>query len=40
MTNHRLKWDPLPPNEVGRIAEHVRNGKIRKIGKSGVVFSS
>ena len=24
-TSHRLKWGPLPPNEVGRIAQHVRD---------------
>ena len=23
-TSHCLKWGPLPPNEVGRIAQHVR----------------
>ena len=23
-TSHRLKWDPLPPNEVGGIAQQVR----------------
>ena len=25
-TSHNLKWDPLPPNDVGRIAQHVREG--------------
>ena len=25
--SHRLKWGPLPPNEVGSIAQHVRNGE-------------
>ena len=31
-TSHRLKWESLPPNEVGSIAQHVRKGKgnIRK----------
>ena len=23
-TIHRLKWGPLPPNEVGKITKHVR----------------
>ena len=26
-TSHRLKWCPFPPNEVGRIAQHVRRGE-------------
>ena len=30
-TSHRLKWRPFPPNEVGRIAQHVRKGE----GKDG-----
>jgi hypothetical protein len=34
-TSHRLKWDTFPPNEVGRIAQHVRNGEGRKKGKDG-----
>ena len=25
-------WSPLPPNEVGRIAQHVRKGEGRKEG--------
>ena len=29
-TSHRLKWGLSPPNEVGRIAQHVRNGEGRK----------
>ena len=29
-TSHRLKWGPFPPNEVGRIAQHVRKGEGRK----------
>ena len=29
-TCHRFKWDPLPPNEVGRIVQYVRNGEGRK----------
>ena len=24
VTSHHLKWGPFPPNEVGRIAQHVR----------------
>ena len=27
--SHRLKWGPFPPNEVGRIAQHVRKGEGR-----------
>ena len=30
-TNHQLKWGPFPPNEVGRIAQHVRKGEGRAI---------
>ena len=26
-TGHRLKWNPLPPNNVGRIAQDVRKGE-------------
>ena len=26
-TCHRLKWVPLPPNDVGRIAQYVRKEK-------------
>ena len=29
-TIHRLKWGPYPPNEVGRIAQHVSKGEGRK----------
>ena len=29
-TIHRLKWGPLPPNEVCRIAKHVWKGEGRK----------
>ena len=31
---HRLKWGPLPPNEVGRIAQPVRKGKEGKDGNN------
>ena len=31
---HRLKWRPLPPNRIGRIAQHVRKGEWRK-GRGG-----
>ena len=33
---HCLKWGPFPPNEVSRIAQHVRKGEGRKGGKDGV----
>ena len=26
-TSHHLKWDPLPPNDVIRIPQHIREGK-------------
>ena len=29
-TSHRLKWGPFNPNEVSRIAQHVRKGEGRK----------
>ena len=32
VTSHRLKWGPLPLNEVGRIAQHARKRKRRKEG--------
>ena len=28
--HHHLKWGPLPPNYIGRIAEHVRDGEGKK----------
>ena len=28
-TSHRLKWGPLPPNDFGSIAQHVREKKGR-----------
>ena len=28
-TSHRLKWGPLPPNEIGRIAQHLKKGEER-----------
>jgi hypothetical protein len=34
-TSHSFKWDLLPPNEVVRIAQHVRNGEGSKEGKDG-----
>ena len=34
-TSHGLKWGPLPLNEVGRIAQHVRKGEGRKERKDG-----
>ena len=30
---NRLKWGPFPPNEVGRIAEHIK--KVRRKGRGG-----
>ena len=31
VTSHRLKWGPLPPNEVGRFSKHVmRKEKVKK----------
>ena len=33
-TSHRLNWDPFPPNEVGRIAQHIRMGEGRN-GRKG-----
>ena len=29
-TSHRLKWSPLPPNEIGRIAQHHQEGRWRE----------
>jgi hypothetical protein len=34
-TSHRARRGPLPPNEVDRIAQHVREGEGRKEGKDG-----
>ena len=31
-----IKWDPLPPNETGGIAQNIRNVKGEKEGKDGV----
>jgi hypothetical protein len=33
VTSHRLKWDPFPSNDVGRVAQHVRKGEGRKEAK-------
>ena len=35
-TSRRLKWGPFLPNEVGRIAQHVRKGEGRKEGHDGM----
>ena len=35
-TSHRPKLSPLPPNEVDKIAQHVRKGEGRIEGKDGV----
>ena len=37
-TSHRPKWGPLPPNEVVRAVQHVKNWKGRKVGKDGVGY--
>ena len=34
LTSHLLKWGPFLPNEVGRIAQHVRKGEGRKEEKA------
>ena len=34
-TSYRLKCLPFPPNEVGRITQHVRRGEGSKEGKGG-----
>ena len=31
--SHRLKWDSLPPNDVGRIAQYIMEGEGRKTGE-------
>ena len=36
--SHRLKWDPLPANDAGRIVEPVRVGKVSKHGRKGEVI--
>jgi hypothetical protein len=36
VTSHRLKLGLFPPNEVGRIAQHLRKGEGKKEGKDGV----
>ena len=33
MTSYCLKWAPLPPNDVGRIAHYVREGEGRHEGE-------
>ena len=37
VTSHRLKWGSLPPNEVDRIAQQLREGEERKEGKDGEI---
>ena len=36
-TSHRLKWSPLPPNDVCRILQHVREEKGR-MGREMVIL--
>ena len=38
--SHRLKWCPMPPNEVGRIAQQVRKEGEKNEGKYGVSVPS
>ena len=33
-----LKWGPFPPNEVGRIAQHVKKGERWSEGKDGECY--
>ena len=33
--SHRLKWDPLPPNQDGRIPKHIRKGEEGKEEMTG-----
>ena len=28
-----LKWGPLPSKEVGRVAQHIREGEIKESGR-------
>jgi hypothetical protein len=37
-TSHRFKWDLLPPNDVGNIAQHVRMGEGLNGGGDGLVL--
>ena len=32
-TCHRLKWEPLPPIDLGKIAQYVMKGEEKKEGK-------
>ena len=34
-TSHRIKWGPLPPTEVGRTAQHIREGEGLKERRKG-----
>ena len=36
---HRLKWGPLPPNEIYRITEHVGKREGKNEGKDGGLIS-
>ena len=36
MTSQHLKWGPLPPNDVGKIAQYFRKGEGRNDGKDGI----
>ena len=36
--SHRLKWNPLPPNDVCRIAQHIRKGEDKKERVRGLLI--
>ena len=36
LASYRLKCDPLIPNDIGRIAQHIMEGEGRKEGKDEV----
>ena len=33
VTSHRFDWGPLPPNDVGRFAQQIREIELRNGGK-------
>ena len=39
-TIHCHKWGPLPPNEIGRIAQQVRKREVKKEGKNWIEIES
>ena len=38
MTSSHLKWCPSPPNDVGRVAQHVREEEGRKEEKDNRLY--